>query len=201
MAKASRYNVNGDEADITTNKLGLKALKELEDAETVLLIDAYEYFINLIDQTPLKINIELLFKIHNQFLGTLYTWAGKIRTVNISKGDVMFAPARNIEKSLNNFEKQLPKILPSHNDTETEIALKLATIYSELNIIHPFREGNGRTLRLFIDIILMQIGYEALDFNKVDQREYINACAHGTHMNYKPLQQIFLGLLIKNTQR
>lgn len=93
MVGVSRYNTGGDEADILKNKLGIKDPKELEDFETILLTDAYEHFLQLLSEDKLKLNLDLLFELHYYFLGTLYTWAGKIRTVNISKGDAFFAPA------------------------------------------------------------------------------------------------------------
>lgn len=94
MDAVSRYNVGGDEADILKNKLVITNPKELEDAETVLLTDSYDYFLKLLRRGKLKFNLKLLFEIHAYFLGTLYTWAGKIRHVNISKNNAFFTPAK-----------------------------------------------------------------------------------------------------------
>lgn len=167
MVAASRYNACGDEADITKNKLGITDLKELEDAETVLLADAYDYFYDLLNNGELNLDLNILPKLHEYFLGTLYTWAGKFRTVNISKGTMLFMPPERIEKSLKDFEEEFSKNKPTRDDSPEEIAHKVALLHCELNVIHPFREGNGRTIRLFIDLLLESCGYEGLDFTHI----------------------------------
>lgn len=200
MVGVSRYNVGGDETDILKNKLGVKDAKELEDLETALLTDSYDHFIELLSRNKLTFDINLLFKIHNYFLGHLYHWAGKIRVVNISKGDAFFAPAQNIESALQQFEAEFKKIIPNYEDSKEEIAEKLALIHCELNVIHPFREGNGRTLRLFLDLLTMRVEYEAVDFDKIPDEEFIDACRHGMLKNYEPMKQLYLKLLRKITK-
>ena len=199
MAGVSRYNAGGDEADILKNKLGIKDPKELEDLETLLLTDAYEHFLQLLGENNLKLNLDLLFELHNYFLGTLYTWAGKIRTVNISKGDAFFAPAQNIESALQQFKSEFEKNKPTAKDSKEEIAKKLALIHCELNVIHPFREGNGRTLRLFLDLLTLNVDYEGVDFKKIPNEEFIDACKYGMLQNYEPMENIYMRLLRKTT--
>jgi len=149
MAAVSRYNVDGDEADVTKNKLGITDPKELEDAETVLLTDAYDHFFTLMKEGKIELKLNLLLSLHKYFFGTLYSWAGKIRTVNLSKGTMLFMPPNNIEKALKDFEVDFGKSKPQAEDTKKVIAQKIAFIHCELNVMHPFREGNGRTIRLF----------------------------------------------------
>jgi len=199
MAGVSRYDVGGDEVDILQNKLGVKDLKDLEDLETLLLTDSYEYFLNLLGEDKIKLNLGLLFKIHDYFLGTLYAWAGKIRTVNISKGETLFAPPQNIESALKQFESDFEKNKPKQEDSLADVARKLALIHCELNAIHPFREGNGRTLRLFLDILTVGAGYEAVDFKKIPTTEFIEACRKGMVQNYKSMENIYTKLLRKLT--
>jgi len=201
MAGGSRYNAGGDEADILKNKLGIKDPKELEDFETLLLTDAYEHFLQLLSEDKLNLTLDLLFELHSYFLGTLYTWAGKIRTVNISKGDAFFAPAQNIESTLKQFESEFEKNKPIAKDSEEVIARKLSFIHCELNVIHPFREGNGRTLRLFLDLLTMNVGYEAVDFKKIPGEEFISACRRGMLQDYQPMQNIYMRLLRKTTRK
>lgn len=155
MAGVSRYNAGGDETDIQKNKLGVKNAKELEDLETALLTDSYDHFIELLSRNKLTLDLNLLFKIHDYFLGPLYSWAGKIRTVNISKGDAYFAPAQNIESALKQFEAEFKKTMPK---------------------------------------------YEAVDFNKIPDEEFINACRHGMLKNYEPMERLYLKLLRKFTK-
>lgn len=197
MVAASRYNVGGDEADVTKNKLGITDPKELGDAETVLLTDAYDHFLELLKEGKLELKLDLLFELHKYFLATLYTWAGKIRTVNISKGTMLFMPPHQIRKALKDFKADFEKHKPRPDDSLKEIARKIAFLHCELNVIHPFREGNGRTIRLFIDLFLVSCGYEGLDFRKIPEDEYIMACRKGTLKDYKLMEEIFRGLLRK----
>ncbi|MFA5842098.1 MAG: Fic family protein [Candidatus Gracilibacteria bacterium] len=197
MGVVSRYNVGGDEADILKNKLGITNPKELEDAETVLLTDSYDYFLKLLEQGKLKLNLELLFEIHAYFLGTLYPWAGKIRHVNISKNNAFFAPAKQISNALKQFELDFKKHKPKVKDSKKDLAKKLAFIHAELNVIHPFREGNGRTIRLFLDLMAVSVGYELLNFTEVSESDYIEACRKGMLQEYQPLESLFLKLLKK----
>ena len=116
MAEHSRYNVSGKGAGINNgilnNKLGIKDQKVLDDAETVLLSDTYAHFFNLMEKQKLEFDLDLIFEIHKYFLDTLYSWAGKVRTINISKGDMLFAPVKCIDKSLKLFQEILTKKLP-----------------------------------------------------------------------------------------
>lgn len=199
MGGASRYSTGGDEGDILKNKLGIKGVKELEDAETVLLTDAYAHFLELLSKGKFIINLGLIFDLHEYFLGPLYTWAGKIRTVNISKDGTLFAPAQHIESALRQFEPDFEKNKPRAADSKKEIAKKLAFIHCELNVIHPFREGNGRTLRLLLDLLTVQAGYEPIDFTKISDETYIKACQRGMLQNYRLMEKIYLSLLSQTT--
>lgn len=197
MVVVSRYNVGGDEGDVTQNKLGITDLKELGDAETVLLTDAYDHFLMLLRQRKLDLKLSLILELHEYFMGTLYAWAGKIRTVNLSKGTMLFMPPHQIKGALKDFEIEFEKHKPHEDDSKEEIIRKIAFLYCELNVIHPFREGNGRTIRLFIDLLLANCGYQGLDFRKISQDEYISACRSGTLKKYEMMEGIFRGVLRK----
>src|SRR3989339_1940556 len=100
MAAPSRYHVSDKTAGVSNgilkNKLGIKNQKQLEDAETVLLTDTYAHFFELLKKGKIKFDLSLLFSIHKYFFETLYEWAGKVRTVNISKNNMFFAPINHI---------------------------------------------------------------------------------------------------------
>src|SRR3989338_1208165 len=103
MAGHSRYSVStevGIDNGVLKNKLGIKDQKTLDDAETLLLSDAYKHFFDQLEKEGLEFNLPFLFEIHKFFLGTLYAWAGKIRRINISKDTVLFAPAEYLGPSL-----------------------------------------------------------------------------------------------------
>ena len=197
MVGVSRYSVGGDEEDVSRNKLGITDPNVLEDAETVLLRDAYDHFLERLRSGKLKFSLDLLFEIHDYFLGPLYTWAGKARTVNISKNNAIFVPAQHIQSALKQMENDFKKSVPKPGDSLQELARKLAFIHCELNVIHPFREGNGRTVRLFLDLLAVYAGYEAVDFTKVSDADYFDACRRGMIQDYGPMESLYRKLLQK----
>lgn len=194
MAEASRYYVSNKGAGISKgilkNKLGIKNKKRLDRAETVLLHDTYTYFFELLKQEKVKFDLSLLFSIHKHFFDPIYDWAGKVRTVNISKDDMFFAPIQYIDKSLEEFNKLLGITLPKQSDDKNKISQKLTIIHNEFNIIHPFREGNGRTIRLFLDLIIDGLGYDPIDWSKKPKSEYIKACIKGAKGENEPMAKI-----------
>jgi cell filamentation protein len=66
----------------------------------------------------------------------------------------------------------------------------MAWIHTEFNFIHPFREGNGRTIRLFLDLLAVHCGYEPINYSTSTKTEYINACIAGMSKNYKPMEKV-----------
>jgi len=105
-----------------------------------------------------------LKQIHSYLFGGLYDFAGKIRTVNISKGGFTFAPIEFIDETLSNIEKM-------SESTFEEIVDK----YVEMNIAHPFREGNGRTTRIWLDLILKHVLKKCVDWSQINKDEYLDA--------------------------
>ncbi len=102
--------------------------------------------------------------IHRHLFEDIYAFAGKIRDVNIAKGETAFARVMYLASSLNNIEK-MPQ------STFDEIIEK----YVEMNIAHPFREGNGRATRIWLDLILKKEIKQVVDWNQVDKEEYLSA--------------------------
>ncbi|MFH1522371.1 MAG: Fic family protein [Patescibacteria group bacterium] len=194
MAEHSRYHVSDERASVNKgflkNKLGIKNKKKLDDAETLLLADTYTHFFELLKEGKVEFDLSLLFSIHKYFFGTLYDWAGKIRTVDISKNDILFAPVKYIDKTLKAFKPLLKKKIPKQPDTKNKLSKKLAIIHNEFNIIHPFREGNGRTIRLFLDLISVSLGYDPIDWSKISNSYYINACVEGASDKHEKMTKI-----------
>src|SRR3990167_10315881 len=102
MAEHSRYYVSNNDANVSKgilkNKLSIKSKKKLSEAETLLLADTYTHFFELLNKKKVTFDLSLLFSIHEYFLTTLYDWAGKVRTVNISKDEMLFALVKYIDK-------------------------------------------------------------------------------------------------------
>lgn len=199
MAERSRYNVSvkdiGVDREVFKNKLGIKDQKILDDAETLLLADTHAYYFEQLEQNGLDFNRSLLFEIHAYFLGTLYSWAGQVRRINISKDDILFAPVEYLEKQLTDFDRRLKRHVPALKESKTIIAEKLAWIHNELNALHPFREGNGRTIRLFLDLLAAYVGYDPIEWDRVDDKKYILACKMGMGRDHVAMKMIiFAGL-------
>ena len=109
-------------------------------------------------------SIKCLQQIHAYLFGGLYDFAGQIRTVNIAKGGFQFAMAQFLPQTLATIE-QMPE------STFEEIADK----YVEMNIAHPFREGNGRSTRIWLDLIFKKRLQRCVDWSKIDKNDYLNA--------------------------
>lgn len=124
---------------------------------------------------------ESLAKIHKYLFNEIYDFAGELRKVNVSKGNFRFAPLMYLEAALQSIDK-MPQ------STFDEIIEK----YVEMNVAHPFREGNGRSTRIWLDLILKkEIGY-VVDWSKVDKEDYLLA------MERSSIKDIEIKFLLKN---
>ena len=121
-----------------------------------------------------------LVEIHKYLFGSIYDFAGKIITVNIAKGHFRFAPVMYLEAALQNIEK-MPQ------STYDEIIEK----YVEMNIAHPFREGNGRSTRIWLDLILKKELGQVVDWSLVDKEDYLLA------MERSPVRDIEIKYVLK----
>lgn len=124
--------------------------------------------------------LESLLKIHKYLFDEIYDFAGKVRTVNISKGSFRFAPAIYLHAALESIEK-MPQ------STFDEIIEK----YVEMNVAHPFREGNGRSMRIWLDLILSRELRRVVDWSRVDKEDYLLA------MERSPIRDVEIKLLLK----
>jgi len=120
---------------------------------------------SLLDSIEVR-TINGLKQIHAYLFGGLYEFAGKIRTVNISKGGFKFAAAEFLVQTLDSIEKM--------NDSTFE---QIADKYIEMNVAHPFREGNGRTTRIWLDLMLKRALKKCVDWSKINKKEYLEAMA------------------------
>lgn len=191
MAESFRYSTDGNvESGLLKNKLYITNQKDLEDAETNLYGETYSHFLNLAESHKFTFSTKLIFDIHHYFLGTLYDWAGKARTVDISKGSTMFCSLRFIDMAMKELDRIIRKNLPTENETKKSLSEKLAIIHCEFNAIHPFREGNGRTIRLFLDLLAHDAGFTIIDYSTSSKKSYIEACIAGMKQDHKKMQNI-----------
>lgn len=133
-------------------------------------------------------DFDRLKSIHHALFSDLYTWAGKTRTVNIAKGE-MFCPTQN----LNEFAKDVFRNFESEcraAKTKQDFADRLAEHYGDMNALHPFREGNGRTQREFARELSESCGF-ILDLRKIDAQEMLNASRESLYGFYDNMARIF----------
>ena len=147
------------------NKFGIKNSAELaRKEERISKKKAVELFENGMLEKLEAGKFQTLCEIHKYLFDDIYDFAGKIRTVNISKGNFRFAPLMYLETAIKNVDK-MPQ------NTFDEIVEK----YVEMNIVHPFREGNGRSMRIWLDMMLKkQIG-QVVDWSKIEKEDYLMA--------------------------
>lgn len=164
------------------NKLGLTSSADLaREEERISKKKAVELFEKgILDDLPAG-KFSTLQVIHKYLFEDIYDFAGKIRTVNIAKGNFRFAPLMYIEAALENIDK-MPQL------SFDEIVEK----YVEMNIAHPFREGNGRSTRIWLDHILKNEIGKVVDWSKVDKEDYILA------MERSPIKDIEIKHLLKS---
>lgn len=163
------------------NKLGIKSSAELaREEERISKKKAVELFENGMLENLEAGKFQTLCEIHKYLFDDIYDFAGKIRTINISKGNFRFAPLMYLETAIKNVDK-MPQ------NTFDEIVEK----YVEMNIVHPFREGNGRSMRIWLDMMLKkQIG-QVVDWSKIEKEDYLMA------MERSPIKDIEIKYILK----
>ncbi len=167
---------------VLKNKLNITSQIELNKKEEKI---SKEKAIRLFDEGIIDTikagTAEGLKQIHKFLFEDIYDFAGVIRDINISKGNFRFASVMYLEQSLKNIEK-MPQ------STFDEIVEK----YVEMNVAHPFREGNGRATRIWLDLIFKKELKMVVDWNKIDKEDYLSA------MIRSPIKDIEIKHLLKN---
>lgn len=164
------------------NKLGITNQVELAKAEEKISKANAKKLYDSRDINNLEVGTyKGLADIHTYLFNDIYDFAGKTRTVNISKGNFRFAPVMYLEASLDHIDK-MPQ------STIEEIVAK----YVEMNIAHPFREGNGRSARIWLDLILKKELKKVVDWNLIDKENYLSA------MERSPVNDLEIRYLLSN---
>lgn len=163
------------------NKLGLQSSADLaREEERISKKKALELFeTGTLDRLEVG-KFSALKRIHKYLFDEIYDFAGELRTVNIAKGNFRFAPVMYLRAALDSIDK-IPQ------STFDEIIEK----YVEMNVAHPFREGNGRSTRIWLDCILKAELHKVVDWSKVDKEDYLLA------MERSPIKDIEIKHLLK----
>nr|WP_317356343.1 Fic family protein [uncultured Tyzzerella sp.] len=168
---------------ILENRLGITDYSELaRQEEKISKTKAIQLFENNIIEDSEIGSFKCLAKIHKFLFEDIYHFAGKIRDVNVAKGNFRFAPLMYLKQSLDYIDK-----MPQSNFDE------IIEKYVEMNIAHPFREGNGRATRIWLDLILKKEVKMVVDWGKIDKNDYLLA------MERSPIKDIEIKVIIKQS--
>ena len=163
------------------NKLGLTSSADLaREEERISKKKAVELFENGMLNSLSAGRFATLQKIHKYLFDDIFDFAGEIRTDNLAKGNFRFAPMMYLQAALDNVEK-----MPQSNFDE------IIEKYVEMNVAHPFREGNGRSTRIWLDHILKTGIGKVVDWSKVDKEDYLLA------MERSPIKDVEIKVLLK----
>ncbi len=168
---------------VLENKLGITESAELaKEEERISKIKALELFEKGILDSLQAGKFESLSKIHKYLFDEIYHFAGEVREVNLAKGNFRFAPVMYLKPALEHIDK-----MPQSNFEE------IIDKYVEMNVAHPFREGNGRSTRIWLDLILKKEISKVVDWSKVDKEDYLLA------MERSPIKSVEIKELLRQS--
>lgn len=190
----SRYCYPG--TNVLINKLDIKDRAKLEELENALIV----FKIYELRKKGITGNFDLkhLKSIHEYLLSDLYEFAGKLRTENIAKDNFKFADARFLEQEIIKLLNKLKEEKYLEKKNKKELSISLAYYLSELNVLHPFREGNGRVTREFIRQLALKNNY-LLDLRKVEFNEILDVSIKSI-VDTKPLEDLIYKCLVENIE-
>ncbi len=167
---------------MSENKLGITSSVELaNEEEKITKLKALELFdTNKIDEFEVG-TFKGLSDIHKYLFGEIYSFAGNVRKENIAKGNFRFASSMYLEDVLNKIDN-----MPQKNFDD------IIKKYVEMNIAHPFREGNGRSTRIWLDLILKKELNKVIDWSKINKEDYLLA------MERSPVRDLEIRLLLQD---
>lgn len=193
-----KYQTSYDQSDVLSNKLGLLDPEDIALAEFEGFLQA-ELMLTAQLRSRTRFDTKFIQKIHQLALGEIYDFAGKWRSVNLSKGGFVFASAQFLSQTMQSFEAELLKPLPKSYKNKQLFIDDLARIHAELLFIHPFREGNGRTARILANLMCRKYNFEIPDWDIINTNSYFTAYViavqQAAGQNYQPMQRLMSRLL------
>lgn len=176
----------------------------MDEAESEALKRTTKWATQYYDRDHVFTSSDIL-ALHRIWLEKIYSWAGHYRQVVMSKGGFPFAFPAQIPKLMGNLENHfLKKYTPCHQDSPEKLATALAVVHTELLLIHPFREGNGRLARLVAILMALQSGMPPLNFGSikgVKKENYFAAVRAGMDRDYEPMKKIFTDLILLTSKK
>ena len=159
----------GSGGRVLANKLGVTDPEEMDAIELDLLVQLHDALIDEVTADQGFSSTDLC-EWHRRWLGNVYPWAGRYRTLNMAKGEHLFAASARVPRLIDVLDREvLSAHTPCEHMPEERLAAAIATVHVELILIHPFREGNGRLSRLLANLMALQAGRPNLDFGPWDR--------------------------------
>jgi cell filamentation protein len=198
--RRDRYDVSGNveteyvdaERTVLLNKRGITDLHELQCAEEQALAAAYQVLLGEV-RTDTPITCDLLCHVHSRIFGRLYAWAGRWRTVWISKPGITWPAPDFLAANMLTFERDVLAKYPATALGDDELFCNaLAEIQGEFLVVHPFREGNARTIKLATNLLAVQTDRPLLvyDSSEDGKQRYIAAASAAFKKDYRPMTAI-----------
>jgi cell filamentation protein len=210
MKKDGRYDVSGlteaqfepgSNEQVLKNLRGIKSSEEMDRVEALELTRAVDQLVREYDEAHCFTASDICY-FHKIWLEGVYEWAGEYRRVNVTKDDFSFAAAAQVPKLMDQFEAgPLRRYTPCRFEHRQDIVHALAETHTELVLIHPFREGNGRAARILSILMALQAGLPLLNFSLIAEQkrdEYFAAVRAGLDRDYR-LMEAILSEVIERT--
>ncbi len=189
---------------VLMNLLGIKYKRAIDQAEAEALLKTEEWAVRYFSRTH-RFTEKDIRKIHKVFLGRIYGWTGNYRNVNLLKDGFMFASAVQVPHLMSEFSKNiLARYTPCLFTAKEKVIEAIGIVHTELLLIHPFREGNGRVTRLLTNLMALQAGLPLLDFGFIKGKakgRYFSAIRSGLSGNYEPIKAIIRKALQRALRR
>lgn len=179
---------------VLVNRFDLRTQEELDAVEAVLVTAKAMQW----EEDPLcgTFDFEHYKRIHKHLFGELYEWAGTVRTINISKKGTRFCPVEEIPRVSEAIFTRLAKNAYLRGLPRDEFSAELTDLYQRTNELHPFREGNGRTQKVFLAQLAQNAGYR-MDFSCADPDELMIATIYAAQGIEEPLKELFLQMIFE----
>jgi len=190
---ADRYDTAGNPEDeyypgtsVLINLEGISDPDELLERETELQLAAYETIFTSFDEN-LTPDLPFFYYLHYLTFSPLFVWAGRPRTVGISKGGTPFCPPQNIDAMMQALFAELEGEGWLSGLGAQSFLERAAYYVCEINAVHPFREGNGRAIRFYLDVLSARARGDIFDWTLAGEDEYLRACIAGFAQDYGPM--------------
>lgn len=177
---------------ILINKLGIKNQEMLDEAEVVAF--ALHSAEIESEQSDAPFSFRFYCDLNKRLFGDLYAWAGTLRTIDFSKNGTVFYPSSELSTLGNAKFNRLEAMNEFRGMKRLQLIDEVTELYHEINMLHPFREGNGRTQRLFFTLLLRRLGYN-INFAECDTDKLMMATIYAAQGVMTPLHDFFEGIM------